>query len=373
MGTPEIASRSLVDILKLYEDGIVDLKAIYTKPPVWDSKKKEYIKSPVEKIAREYSIDLRMPKTFKNNTEETYFLKSFTPDVIVVVAFGLIITPDILNIPTYGALNLHPSLLPDLRGPSPIHYTILNRMRFGGVTIMAMDEGVDTGPLAAQQRIMLDKNENFKNLYEKLSLAGSFLLCEVLKTVYKYRINFFKSGYAQDTTKQDCNKGNKNNKEYYLTSLIKQDELRVEFSKDEPEIIYAKIRAFSEMGGVFFTLKNKNVKILEAELIVDEICKEDTKESLKTESGLEHKKFEYSDYCGNFSDVYKKEIEKISTNADIIPGTAVVSNKAGLLISTVKKGVYIRLIKLKPEGKNIMNYNDIINGFRIKQGDIVCL
>ena len=358
MGTPEIASRSLLDMLKLQENGIVDLQAVYTKPPVWDSKKKEYIESPVEKIARENRIDLRTPKTFKNNSEETDFLKTLAPDVIIVVAFGLILTPDILNIPVYGVLNLHPSLLPDLRGPSPIHYTILKRMKFGGVTIMAMNEGVDTGPLAAQQRIPLDKNENFSGLYEKLSSAGSLLLSGVVETVYSHRINFFKCGYAQDSAKKEGDTA------HDLTALIKQEELRIDFSKEEPNVIYAKIRAFSEAGGAFFIFKNKNVKVLEAELIVDDTCEK---------KDFQSQTFEYFDYCGGFSDIYKKEIEKISSKGDIIPGTAVVANKTGLLISTVKKGVYIRLIKLKPEGRNVMGYNDIVNGFRIKQGDFICL
>ncbi len=367
MGTPKIASRSLLDMLMFQENGIVDLQAVYTKSPVWDSKKKEYIESPVEKIARENRIDLRTPKTFKNNREETDFLKTLAPDVIIVVAFGLILTPDILNIPVYGVLNLHPSLLPDLRGPSPIHYTILKMMKFGGVTIMAMNEGIDTGPLAAQQRIALDKNENFSGLYEKLSLAGSLLLSGVVETVYKHRINFFECGYGQDLAKKEGNRA------HDLTALIKQEELRIDFSKDEPAVIYAKIRAFSEAGGAFFILKNKNVKILEAKLIVDDACEKTEIESGKTKNGVQHETFEYSDYCGGFSDIYKKEIEKVFSKSDIIAaGTAVVANKTGLLISTVKKGVYIRLIKLKPEGRNVMDYNDIVNGFRIKQGDLIC-
>ncbi len=367
MGTPEIASRSLLDMLRLQENGIVDLQAVYTKPPVWDSKKKDYIESPVEKIARENRIDLRIPKTFKNNPEEADFLKTLAPDVIIVVAFGLILTPDILNIPVYGVLNLHPSLLPDLRGPSPIHYTILKRMKFGGVTIMAMNEGVDTGPLAAQQRIALDKNENFSRLYEKLSSTGSLLLSGVVETIYKYRINFFECGYSQDLLKKEYDTS------YDLTALIKQEELLIDFCKDEPAVIYAKIRAFSEAGGVFFIFKNKNVKILEAELIVDDTWKKTERESLKTKNGVQHQTFEYFDYCGGFSDIYKREIEKVSSKSNIVAGTAVAANKNGLLISTVKKGVYIRLVKLKPEGRNVMGYNDIINGFRIKQGDLICL
>lgn len=221
--------------------------------------------------------------------------------------------------------------------------------------------------MAAQQRIALDKNDDFSIVYEKLSSAGSLLLCETIKTVYKYGVNFFKSGYPQDIIKKE------EDKTYDLTALIKHEELRIDFSKEEPAVMYAKIRAFSEAGGAFFVFKNKNLKILEAGLIVDDACVKIGKENEKAKTVAKNQTFDYTDYFGGFYDGYKKEIEKISSEMDIIPGTAVVANKTGLLISTVKRGVYIRLVKLKPEGRKVMSYKDIINGFRIKQGDVICL
>ncbi len=362
MGTPEIASQSLLNILKLQKDGIVALKSVYTKPPSWNVRKKEFIVSPVEKIARENRINVRTPKTFKDSSEETDFLKSLVPDIIIVVAFGLILPAEILNIPKYGILNLHPSILPELRGPSPIHYTILNMTKFGGVSIMAMDTGIDTGPVAAQQRIAIDKNENYSSLYSKLSLSGALLLSEVIKTVYKFRINMFESGFPQNKIEESDSRVSG------LTALIKQEELYVDFSMDEPAVIYAKIRAFSEVGGAFFVFKNKNVKIMEAELLVDGECAEIKNEIKKEREGPKSPAFDYGDYAVRFPGDYKREIEKLQP--EIVPGTIAAANKSGLVISTVRNGIYIRLIKLKPEGRNIMNYNDFINGFRIKQGDI---
>jgi methionyl-tRNA formyltransferase len=351
MGTPEIASESLARIAELQKSDIITLKSVYTKPPVWNSKKKEFVISPVDRLARELGISVRTPKSLRNNPEEIDFLKSSGLDLIIVTAFGLILPSEILNIPKYGVLNLHPSLLPDLRGPSPIHYTILKRLKFGGVSIMAMDAGIDTGPVIAQQRIDVDKNEYFPSLYGKLSLSGAFLLAEVIKTVFKFKINMSRCGFPQDSADSGF---------FSLTGLVEPDELKVDFAYDDPLEIYAKARAFTEAGGAFFVFRNKKIKIIEAGLIADEkdngikeACLNGARESLI---------FDYCDYTDNHY-VLPSGIMPDT------PGIVISANKSGLLVSTVKKGVYIQLLKLKPEGKNVMNHIDFINGFRIKQGD----
>ena len=361
MGTPEIASESLSHIAELEKLNVIGLKSVYTKPPVWNNKKKEFAASPVNKLAIERGINVRTPKNLKNNTEEIDFLKSLDLDLIIVVAFGIILPAEILNIPKYGVLNLHPSLLPDLRGPSPIHYAILKRMKFSGVSIMALDSGVDTGPIIAQQRTDIDKNEYFSNLYKRLSLSGAFLLAEVIKTVSKLKINIHKCGLPQDSISSGFSDYSGS---FSLTKLIEPDELKVDFFFDDPLEIYAKTRAFTEAGGAFFIFGNKKIKIIEAGLIADEKDKE-IKEKCFDNAG-EHAIFDYCDYADY--PLYSQENLKNEMNA-LPPGIIISANKSGLLVSTVKKGVYIRLFKLKPEGKNVMNYIDFINGFRIKQGE----
>ncbi len=353
MGTPEIASESLSHIAELQKFNIIGLKSVYTKPPVWNNKKKEFAASPVDKSARERGISVRTPQTLKNNIEEVNFLKSLDLDLIIVVAFGLILPSEILDIPKYGVLNLHPSLLPDLRGPSPIHYAILKRMKSSGVSIMALDAGVDTGHIIAQQKTGIDKNEYFSSLYKKLSLSGAFLLAEVIKTVFKLRINISQCGFPQDSAYSGS---------FSLTELIKSDELKVDFFFDDPLDIYAKTRAFTEAGGTFFVFRNKNVKIIEARLIADEKDIE-IKEKCFGKAG-ESPVFDYCDYADYFPDALPQGIMP-----DIPAGIIINADKSGLLVSTVKKGIYIRLLKLKPEGKNVINYIDFINGFRIKQGE----
>ncbi len=384
MGTPEIAAESLYRVLELEKLGIINLKSVYTKPPVWNNKKKEFIISPTEQLAKMRGIKVRTPERLKDNLEETDFLKSLELDLIIIVAFGLILPSEIIKIPKYGVLNLHPSLLPDLRGPSPIHYAILKRMKFSGISIMAMDAGIDTGPVAAQQIIEIDKDESYSSLYKRMSSAGSLLLSEVIATVFKFKINMLKCGMSQDSPAMRFSG---------LTKQVRQEDLKVDFFTGDPLDIYAKCRAFTEAGSAYFIFKNKNVKIIEARLIVDEdegwiknecFCEAEhevePEREERTRSGVyaytaknfmsdEIKRvFGYCDYAGCFSDNLRGELKKITFEA--LPGTIVTAGKQALLVSTVKKGVYIHLLRLKPEGKNAVSYLEFINGFRIKAGDL---
>lgn len=357
MGTPEIASESLRNILDLFKTNILDLKCIYTKPPVWDSKKGEIIKSSVNIIADEIGIKVRTPKTLKNNPDEIAFLKSLDLDLIVVVAFGLILSDDILTIPKYGVLNLHPSLLPDLRGPSPIHYAILKRVRYSGVSIMALDNGIDTGPIIAQNKVPIGKDEYYETIYENLSKAGGVLLAEVIRTVFRVRLNVFKYAYPQSLINID---------NITKAKLINLSIQRVDFFRDEPFEIYSKIRAFKELGGAFFMFKNKIVKLIEAKLLIN---KEEF-EVKQFEKTTEY--YDYNDYIEDSSEEVFKSIKYFSKFVPALhPGMIILANKSGLVIQTAKKGVYLSLLRLKPEGKRLMKYIDFINGYRIKSGDVL--
>ncbi len=369
MGTPEIASDSMKSILELRRANMIDLRAVYTKPPVWNNKKKDFVISPVSKLALEHDIDVRTPRTFRDNKDEADFLKSLNIDLIILVAFGLILPQEILNIPKYGILNLHPSLLPDLRGPAPIHCAILKRIRFSGVSVMALDAGVDTGPIAAQQKIDAGKDEYYRSLYKRLSLAGAVLLAEVVKTVFKFKLNMRECAFSQSSIDPDPF--------FTLSGLINTDEQKVDFFTDDPLEIYAKVRAFEENGGAFFIFKSRAVKLIEARLFADKTeLGEDCSSEQEGKDGLF---FDYCDYadldCG-LKSLGNDETEKADGKTDKripyifnIPGIIVSANKSGLIISTIKKGVYMQILKVKPEGKNVMGHADFINGYRIKQGD----
>lgn len=365
MGTPEIASDSLRNILYLFKTNIIDLKYVYTKPPVWNSKKKETIKSSVNIIAEESGVKVRTPKTLNNNPDEIKFLKTLNPDLIIVVAFGVILPDDILAIPKYGVLNLHPSLLPDLRGPSPIHYAILKRLKYSGVSIMALDSGIDSGPIIAQNKVLIGKDEYYETLYENLSKSGGVLLADIIKTVFRVRANVFEYAYPQSLIKAS-------NSNITKAKLIDLKVQRIDFFRDEPLEIYSKIRAFRESGGAFFMFNGKTIRLIEAKLLVNK--EEFEAGQFEGAQGVsENKKgyYDYNDYMENSSDEIFKAVKNLSSLVSSPPGTVILAGKSGLVIKTAKRGVYLSLFKLKPDGKRLMEYIDFINGYRIKSGDIL--
>jgi Methionyl-tRNA formyltransferase len=228
-------------------------------------------------------------------------------------------------------------------------------MKFSGVSIMALDEGVDTGPIIAQQKTAIDKDEYFPVLYKKLSLSGAFLLAEVIKTVFKLRLNVSQCGLPQDSAYSGS---------FSLTGLIGQDELKTDFFSDDPLEIYAKTRAFTEAGGAFFVFRNKNVKIIEARLIAGENYG-DKKTKEKCSDNAANAKYSIIAIMLDYFPAAPLQ----GIMPDIPAGVIIKADKSGLFVSTVKKGIYIQLLKLKPEGKNVMNHIDFINGFRLKQGE----
>ncbi len=416
MGTPEIASDSLISIVELTKNNIADLKCIYTKPEAWNNKKSQYIKSPANIIGDKYNIPVRTPKTIKNNQEEIDFLVNIKPDLIIVVAYGLILPKNILDIPLYGTINLHPSILPDLRGPSPIHYALLENLKYTGISIMALDEGMDTGPLIAQMETPVSKDEYFEELYGRLSKIGAYVLSDVIKTlalihsieniyldeenkkIYTYATHQSASMLYQKDYKQNLT----------ITDKIDNGIKKINFSKDKPDLIYSKIRTFSGSDPAYFIFEKKMIKVIRANLIVIKGQFENCNENLSKNNSkaiLFKSKHNYCEFLdedlNNDNIIYKKLSPELSSdnisiqlaekiesnnnnnnnnnntlntenkyNHELIykPGTVVIADKSGLVISTLEKGVYLKLLELKPESKKAMNYIDFINGLRIKSG-----
>ncbi|MHB1679943.1 MAG: methionyl-tRNA formyltransferase [bacterium] len=422
MGTPEIASDSLISIIELTKNNIADLKCIYTKPEVWNNKKSQYIKSSVNIIGDKYNIPVRTPKTIKNNQEEIDFLVNIKPDLIIVVAYGLILPKNILDIPLYGTINLHPSILPDLRGPSPVHYALLENLKYTGISIMALDEGMDTGPLIAQMKTPISKDEYFEELYGRLSKIGAYVLSDVIKTLAL--IHSMENIYLDEENKKIYTYASPQSasilyqKDYKqnLTITDKMDDgiRKINFSKDKPDLIYSKIRTFSVSDPAYFIFEKKMIKVIRANLIVIKGQFENCNENLSKNNSKAIRFKSKHNYCEflnedlhNDNILYKKLLPELSYNnismqfsktkkiesninnnsnnndnndntlntenkynPELIykPGTVVIADKSGLVISTLEKGVYLKLLELKPESKKSMNYIDFINGLRIKSG-----
>ncbi len=175
MGTPEFAVPSLEHlVLNQYQ-----VVAVYTPPDKPSGRERSPLPSPVKRAALNWMLPVVQPVSFKAKEVVTQ-LASWQPDVIVVAAFGQILPPAVLDIPTYGCLNLHPSLLPKFRGASPVAAAILAGSEFSGVSLMLLDKGLDTGPVLARAQIPLAAQDTTDSLTGKLSRIAAQLLLEVL-------------------------------------------------------------------------------------------------------------------------------------------------------------------------------------------------
>jgi len=172
-GTPEFSSVILDGIIRGSHRPVL----VITTPDKPVGREQIITGSAVKLLAKKYDIPLLQPEEIKTLSCE---LKSLKPDLIIVTAYGQILSKEILEIPKYGCINLHPSLLPRWRGPSPIQYAILNGDRKTGVTVILMDEKIDHGPILFQREIIVAEDETGKTLYQKLAALGVRLLLETI-------------------------------------------------------------------------------------------------------------------------------------------------------------------------------------------------
>lgn len=175
MGTPPFAVPALEGLVK----GGYDLAAVYTQPDRPAGRSRVPVPSPVKRAAVRLGLSIRQPRSLRR-AEEQERLRELAPDLLVVAAYGLILPQAVLNIPTYGGLNVHPSLLPRHRGASPVVGALLAGDRETGVSIMLMDAGMDTGPVLTQAVVAIEPGESAQVLTERLAEVGAGLLLETI-------------------------------------------------------------------------------------------------------------------------------------------------------------------------------------------------
>lgn len=253
MGTPEF---SVVIAEALKDADYIDLVLIITNPDKKVGRKQILNPSPIKVFAQKYQIPFLQPENIK--TEEFYNqLISVAPDLIVVASYGKIIPKNILNIPKYGSINVHPSLLPKWRGPSPIQYSILHGDKETGTTIMLIDEQMDHGPILAQQK--LKNNELGIMNYEKLSKKLADLSADLLIKTIPLWIEGKIKPRAQDDTKATYSK------------ILKKEDGKIDFKKETAIEIERKMRAFYPWPGAYAEIqisgRKQILKILQSEII----------------------------------------------------------------------------------------------------------
>lgn len=235
MGTPQFSAEILKKLISMHE-----IVLVVTQVDKRVGRNKELINSPVKKIALDYGIELAQPNKLKNNQEIVDLIANKKPDYIIVAAYGKILPSEILNIAP--CINTHASLLPLYRGASPIQSAILNGDKDSGVTLMLMDEGLDTGDVLYQEKITIE-NLNANLVFDNMSKLSSKML-----------INFLDNPVEFIPKKQDHSRAT-------FTKIIKKEDGLIEL--DNAKNIFCKYLAFYEWPNIFLS---NGVKLCDIEL-----------------------------------------------------------------------------------------------------------
>ena len=242
MGTPEFAIPSLEHlVLNQYQ-----VVAVYTQPDKAAGRGRLPVFSPVKTAAVNLKLPVVQPVNFKE-AEVVAQLTSLRPDIIVVAAFGQILPRVVLDIPAYGCINIHPSLLPKFRGSSPVAAAILAGREFTGVSIMLMDEGLDTGPVLARAQIPISGRDTTGSLTAKLSLIAAQLLLEVLA--------FWPRGELTPRPQDEA--------ETTYSGLLSKKDGEIDWRLSAVDI-WRRVRAFYPWPGCYTKWQGRQLKIIEA-------------------------------------------------------------------------------------------------------------
>lgn len=251
MGTPDFAVATLEDIINA---GHI-VEAVVTQPDKPKGRGGAVAMSPVKETALEHGIEVLQPVKVKNDNEFYERMKQIDPDVIVVVAFGQILPDSILELPKYGCINVHASLLPAYRGAAPIQWAVIDGLEETGVTTMQMDHGLDTGDIIMQSRIRLDAKETGGSLFDRLSSEGGRLLVKTLEAV--------ENGTAT-RTKQDDSLSN-------YAKMLTKSLGNIDFNEGAVNIERL-IRGLNPWPSAFTHFNGKLLKIWDADVCDDVVC-----------------------------------------------------------------------------------------------------
>lgn len=291
MGTPDF---SVPVLEKLIESTNVVL--VVTKKDAYVGRKKVLTESPIAICAHEHNIEVYKPNKLKEDYE---YILNKKPDIIITCAYGSIVPKVVLDYPSYGCINVHASLLPKYRGASPIVASILNGEKETGITIMYMDEGIDTGNIIMSRSIEIEDNDNSLSLSNKLSLLGANLLIDTLPKIFEGE-NF---DIPQD------------NEEATYVGMLKREDEHIDFNSSV-ENIKNQVRAFSPEPYAFIIIDDTEYKISEVE-------------------------------------IKKCDVSKIGIIVEVNKDSFGITAKDGI--------VYIK--RIKPSGKKEMSVKDFFNGF----------
>jgi methionyl-tRNA formyltransferase len=304
MGTPDFAVPTLSSLI----NNIKNLSAVVTQPDRPKGRGRKVAISPVKRMALEHNITVLQPE----RVSESGFcnlIRKERPDLIVVVAFGQILNKNLLMIPKWGVINIHASLLPKYRGAAPIQHSILNRESMTGLTVMRMDEGLDTGPILYQEKVPVNRDETAGQLHDRMSKKSGELIVKFLRVMSEKVIKEVPQDDSLAT---------------YAPKIDKSMSL-ISWERDAEEVS-AHIRALDPIPGAYTILDDKKIKLFSS---------------------------------------------RVSENqrSDTVPGRVIREDKTNLKVETGKGVVEIREIQYP--GKKRLIIADFLKGFDMPEGAVL--
>lgn len=310
-GTPDFALETLKEIYK----GGHNILAVVCQPDKQVGRGMQFKMPPTKEFALENDIKVLQPAKLRNNEEFFDELRALKPDIIVVVAYGKILPIKILELPKYGCMNVHGSLLPKYRGAAPIQWAIINGDEVTGVTTMKMDAGMDTGDIYLTEEVKIEKEDTYGTLYEKLKKVGAKLASKTLDAIVEGRV-----------------KAKKQPDDFTVAPMIFKEDCKIDYLKSAFAITNL-VRGVNPSPGAWTTLDGVVYKFWDIEEVDESIC--------------------------NFEGVEGKDT----------PGKVICSNsKKGLFIATASGIISVKEIQA-PNAKR-MNVLDFLRGNKIEEGKI---
>lgn len=302
MGTPDFSVGCLEKLINSKHN----VSAVFSQPDKPVGRKQTVMPTPVKECAVKYNIPVFQPKTLKNE-DVIKQIKDFNADIIIVVAYGKILSKEILTSAKHGCINVHASLLPQYRGAAPIQYAVLNGDKETGVTIMQMDEGLDTGDMLLVEKTEIGENETSEELFNRLSVIGANTLIKSLDMIENNSINPIKQPSG----------------DYIYAKMINKSMSEIDWNKSAFQI-HNQIRGLQTWPCAQTKFNSKTLKIHKSVLCDD---------------------------LGN------------------LPGE-VMSNKKRLVVSC-GDGKCIEILELQLEGKKRMTAKDFLAGNKIERSSII--
>ncbi len=311
MGTPDFARESL----KAVYNADYEILGVVTNPDKPKGRGMKMVSSPVKEFALEKGLTVYQPEKVRKNEEFIEKIKSLNPDVICVVAYGKILPKEILEIPKYGCINVHGSLLPKYRGAAPIQWAVLNGDKETGVTTMYMDVGMDTGDMILKEKVEIGEDETTGELWDRLSKIGGKLLIETLKQI------------EEGTAPRE-----KQREEFTMAPMLNKEMSKINWGEQTAQNIKNLVRGLNPIMGAYTFLDEKKIKFWKVDIA--------------------------------------KQDEIIADNIEILRnGTVILSNpKEGLFIKT-KDGI-LKVLEIQGENAKRMSIGDFLRGNSIEEFEV---